>query len=359
MKSAGSRRLRKGSLKWLTLIVGSLGAALIVVWLTCAYTGGMEYAAANGHTTLLRSYLLLPGTNVNKAETLWGQTPLYGAVINGHMECVKLLLAAPAIEVNRADYSGCTPLYRAAQFDSPDCVELLLSARGIDENAADDDGRTPLMMAAENGCAECVKLLLAAPGIDVNRKDTRGATALQKAADNGHAECVKLLLAAGADVNSADNLGFTPLHRAVYDGDIEYVQLLLSLLGEDISRWKPLALAVLESKLQKRRQFVSVSHYELGPSSLDIRFLKRDIECAKQLLSECRTDVQVGNGPNVPLFKSAGKGYLACVELLLTAGADIHRADSSGYTPLHWAVFWGRSDYEAVLLAARPGTGSY
>ena len=75
MKSAGSRRLRKGSLKWLTLIVGSLGAALIVVWLTCAYTGGMEYAAANGHTTLLRSYLLLPGTNVNKAETLWGQTP--------------------------------------------------------------------------------------------------------------------------------------------------------------------------------------------------------------------------------------------------------------------------------------------
>jgi ankyrin repeat protein len=105
-----------------------------------------------------------------------------------------LLLAAPGIDVNKANNDGGTPLYSASWLFRAEVVKLLLAAPGIDVNKASKYGGTPLYMASREGRAEVVKLLLAAPGIDVNQANYDGFAPLYAASMNGHAEVVKLLL---------------------------------------------------------------------------------------------------------------------------------------------------------------------
>ncbi len=215
------------------------------------YEHPLTEAAKNGHSECVRLLLSAPGIKVNHGE------PLCLAAKNGHAECVKLLLAAPGIAVNREfhptvwclpdlTFSGYSvqydrtysyPLSLAAKNGHVECVKLLLAVPGIDVNLG-----SPLELAAENGHAECVKLLLAALGIDVNREfhptvrclpdlpslddyEQYGRTyfdPLSLAAKNGHVECVKLLLAVpGIDVN----LG-SPLKLAAKNGHEECVKLL-------------------------------------------------------------------------------------------------------------------------------------
>ena len=59
------------------------------------------------------------------------------------------------------DECGHTPLYEAACYGHIECVKLLIAA-GADVNKADKYGHTPLNMAAGNGHTECERLLIAA-----------------------------------------------------------------------------------------------------------------------------------------------------------------------------------------------------
>ena len=171
-------------------------------------------AASIGHTEVVKLLLAAPGIDVNESRAL------FDAAERGHTEMVKLLLAAPGIDVNER-----TPLARAACNGHTEVVKLLLAAPGIDVNKEHYFGR-PLTKAAQKGHTEIVKLLLAAPGIDVNVNND-DETPLWQAAGRGHTEIVKLLLAApGIDVNRANKSGSTPLSNAAYYGHTEIVKLL-------------------------------------------------------------------------------------------------------------------------------------
>ena len=186
----------------------------------------LKNAAHYGHSVCVKLLLAAPSIDVNKAN-YFGKTPLHEAASYGHSDCVKLLLAAPGIDVNKATHFGDTPILEAASDGHSDCVKLLLAAPGINGNQADADGNTPLLMAACNGHSDCVKLLLAAPGINVNQVDADGETPLHKAARKGCSDCVKLLLAApGINVNQADSDGMTPRQVADSWGHSECIRLI-------------------------------------------------------------------------------------------------------------------------------------
>ena len=69
----------------------------------------------------------------------------------------------------------------AAREGHTEVVRALLAAPGIDVNKADDNGWTAVMVAAREGHTEVVRALLAAPGIDVNKATKIGNTALDLA----------------------------------------------------------------------------------------------------------------------------------------------------------------------------------
>ncbi|KAF6763519.1 ankyrin repeat-containing domain protein [Ephemerocybe angulata] len=212
----------------------------------------------------------------------------------GHEVVVKLLLAAPGIEVNASDTRGRTPLRFAAENSHEAVVKLLLAAPRIDVNAPDTDGRTPLCFAAQRGHEAIVKLLLTAPGIDVSVPDTDGRTPLIFAAIKGHEGVVQLLLAIpGVDVNAPDTKGWTPLIHAVWNNERGSVQvrkvpnltadslavkLLLAASGievnvADTSGWSALTWAAFEGKEDIARDLCAVPEI-----IVDVAGVKRRIE---------------------------------------------------------------------------------
>ncbi len=163
------------------------------------YNDKLLEAAKVGDKKLL-SLLITAGADVNTTdeEGILGidNTPLSWAAAQSHTECVRLLLAAPGIDVNKASKNGWTPLHMAASWGHARCIQLLLAAPGIDVNKADNYGATPLYRAARDGYTECVRLLLAAPGINVNKADKDGWTPLEIAEKNARTECAQLIRAA-------------------------------------------------------------------------------------------------------------------------------------------------------------------
>ena len=333
------------------------------------YDSKIIYAAAEGDTDLL-ALLIAAKANVNAASSdNEHNTPLSMAAWKGRTECVKLLLAARDIDVNKADKNGSTPLHWAAREGHSECVKLLLAARDIDVNKAGEYGCTPLFLAALNGHSECVKLLLAAPGIDVNKANNFGCAPLDRAAYKGHSMCVRLLLAApGIDViNKANEDGRTPLHEAAMAGETECVKLLLVAPGIDVNAANkngetPLYRAARKGRTECVKLLLAAPGIDVnkadknGETPLDWAAWNGHTECVRLLLAAPGIDVNAANkNGQTPLYWAACWGRTECVRLLLAApGIDVNAADKDGRTPLRNAAYWGRTECVRMLLAS-PG----
>mgnify|MGYP002049055395 CR=1 FL=1 len=104
-------------------------------------------AAGGGYLGLLRR-LLAHGAPVD--VVVRGSTAVKAAAMNGQLEALRLLLAAPGGEaaVNQQEpNSGMTPLLCAASSGCTAEARLLLQ-HGADPNLADNDGNSPLIRAA-------------------------------------------------------------------------------------------------------------------------------------------------------------------------------------------------------------------
>jgi len=69
-----------------------------------------------------------------------GETPLYLAAMDNHLDVVKILIAAKA-DVNAKKQGGITALMIAARYGQLESVEALVAA-GADVNSRDENGRT-------------------------------------------------------------------------------------------------------------------------------------------------------------------------------------------------------------------------
>jgi len=186
---------------------------------TSAGTTALHLAAKHGYTDIVTELVRLGARVDVLASDVKGSClcPLHCAVENGHLAVASRLLHAGA-DVNFAcSYCGrerVTCLHIAAVRQNVEMVRLLLAAPGVDVSVCDNDGAAALHVAARGGFTDITELLLA-HGADVNIGMTSGQstnqTALHCSVRYRHVELACLLLAAGADVNATEKMAASTL----------------------------------------------------------------------------------------------------------------------------------------------------
>lgn len=189
----------------------------------------VHYAAANGHTGMLR-VMLEKGVNPDLTEDKpadSGATPLHEACAHGHDDTVKLLMAAGADDTAQ-NIKGETPAHFAmmekySRTLTPEKrIQLLRELKHID--IPREDGKTPLLMMPDSSEAEELLPILIDKGADVNHADNEGMTALMLYRSK---DISKELLRAGADINKKDNEGNTALHWSLEEYNTHNARYLI------------------------------------------------------------------------------------------------------------------------------------
>ncbi|TYK18432.1 ankyrin-1 [Cucumis melo var. makuwa] len=184
-------------------------------------------------------------------------------------------------------------------------------------------GETPLIHAARQGHTDTAKYLVERGANPAIASDL-GATALHHSAGIGNIELLNFLLSRGPDVNSQSDAG-TPLIWAAGHAQQEAVKLLLehhanpnAETDDDIT---PLLSAVAAGSL----------------ACLD-------------LLIQAGAKVNITAGGATPLHIAADSGNLEIINSLLQAGADPNATDEDGLKPIQVAAARGSRAGVEILL---------
>lgn len=138
----------------------------------------LSFAALNGDCEMMKFILSLEKVDVNKVDVNL-LSPIFMAIDSANVECVKLLLQRPEIQLNNVNKLKETPLLYACsmldrngnQEEYIEIVKVLVNQPGIKLNCRDAFGRTPLLVATAYDSAEIVSFLLKTPGVKIDAKE--------------------------------------------------------------------------------------------------------------------------------------------------------------------------------------------
>lgn len=219
------------------------------------------------------------------------------------------------------DNAGRTPLHFAAEYGIRVMCEIIIEhlqawklfdvTGGIDgPKWQDDEGWAPLHLSVVGGHPLTTQALLdaerrMAPNISKSaaaRRSSKSAAVLAIATKANFFDIVRLLVQAGVDINYQDEQGDTALHVAARFGHVDCARLLLE-----------------GSELQKA-----------------------DMELCEKTYGW------------TPLFIACVDGHLPIVNLLIEAGADLERVDSSGWNAKEHAALRGHVNIAQKLASVMP-----
>ncbi|XP_051142471.1 E3 ubiquitin-protein ligase XBAT32 [Andrographis paniculata] len=210
----------------------------------------LHYSAAQGHHEIV-SLLLKSGVDID-LRNYRGQTALMQACQYGHWEVVLILMLFRA-NIHKTDYlNGGTALHLAALNGHTQCIRLLLA-----DHIPSIPNAYSILKKRSTHNESVSEFDVGSLRAIINKPADGGVTALHMAALNGHVETVHLLLELGASVSEVTlqdgatidliGAGSTPLHYAACGGNAQCCQLLIaigaSLTAENAKGWTPLMVA--------------------------------------------------------------------------------------------------------------------
>ncbi len=261
---------------------------------------------------------------------------LLKAAYEGDLEGLKAALAK-GTPVNVKNFAGEHGALAMAAMSNPSRnleVAKALIAAGADVNISDSKGRTPLMeLSRFDEGAEMAKLLIDA-GADVNARMVDGTTAIERTCMRGRAsKILNMLIAAKADVNAQDGaIGFSPLHYAVLNGHAEQIQALIAAgANVNIGMQPP-------------------NRDGIGENAPCFNGMTGNIICA-------------GTTPLMLAADNSRKPtaeMMEVIKMLISAKADVNRADDNGWTPLLVALARKKPELVTLFLmtGANPNTAN-
>jgi ankyrin repeat protein len=237
-----------------------------------------------------------------------------------------------------------TPLAAAESGDHAAAMRLI-GVKGANVNATGADGSTAIMYAAANNDPELVRALIKA-GANVKLENQLGSSAITEASIIGATPMISALLKAGADPNFKNPNGETPLMEAARSGKVDAAKVLLDA-GADINakeNWGG-QTALMWSAALSQADMVKF----LASKDAKLNEHGKVNQWERKIIQEPRPK-DMNKGGFTALHYAAREGCAACVQNLLTAGADPDSEDPDRETPLLLALENMHFDTAAVLV---------
>lgn len=239
----------------------------------------LHEACAAGNVAMVR--ICVENGASRASKDIYGRKPIHYAAMNGHKDCLAVLLAAGTENVDSIDHDGYPPLLYAVIRGRTGCVRLLLDHHAVVDGCAIPE-LSPLSLACQSGHLEVATLLLERGARSIPNAD--GLLPLHIACREGHGLLAKLLIANGAQVNGVDRYNnWQPIFYAASEGHVDCVRVLLETGCQaatvDESKWTPYAYALWNGHVDVADLLDTVSSFartgsepkieEMPPLSLD------------------------------------------------------------------------------------------
>ncbi|XP_075985769.1 transient receptor potential cation channel subfamily A member 1-like [Anticarsia gemmatalis] len=238
--------------KWTDGVCIALGAGASVFMKANDGESPVHSAAATGHTHIFRKILTVAKYDID-FQNQKGQTALFVAIINNHIEIVEILIANGAcLRVTLPDQQNI--LHVASRCGHVELLAYLLNSGGrIIASLVNDLSQTaysPIMYAVVNNHPECVRLLLKKGAtlswpLPYKFDDCEEMALLSKwhftsvlhvAATNNFFGVVKIIVDFDREtINAVNGAGLFPLHVACLYGNRDIITFLIHK-GDDLSR---------------------------------------------------------------------------------------------------------------------------
>jgi ankyrin repeat protein len=225
-------------------------------------------------------------------------------------------------------------------------VDVPLAAKA-DVDHRNADGSTPLQWAVYKGDVAEVRRLLDA-GADPNLANEYGASPMSLAADVANTEVLSRLLDAGADADSPNQDGQTALMAVARTGNVAAAKVLLEHRATIDARESFGGQTALMWASARRHPEMIELLLEHG-ASIDARSTPREYQ--RHVTAEGRPK-SLDSGGFTSLLYAARENCIACVDMLLSHGADIDLPDPDGVSPLLLAIMNANWDLAKRLIEA-------
>lgn len=240
------------------------------------------------------------------------------------------------------------PLHAAVQFGNLGAVKLCLENGASIDETIEMDNSTPVHVACAQGSFEILKLMFEKqPDLFlevVHAQDSSQMTPLHKAAMFNHVEIADYLLEKGAFIDALDKEKRTPLLLASIRNCVKMACYLISkgsnIRLKDSSNRNLLHLIIDQDSPNKSTKNGANQIMSCKKSSL------KSLEQILIELSKHETYIDLLNDQDIDgctcIHYASKYGFVNCLKLLISFGANINLKNKDKQSPLHFAAKYGR-----------------